>query len=98
MFTDLIQKFLLSDMKKSVSLKGGATMIANEMTGGQKIEIFLWFLALFIIKVLLVMISYNIVGPRIMEKWGKDPDNFRPLSFVESIFIVILFNNLFNRF
>jgi len=44
------------------------------------------------------MISYNIVVPKLMEKWGKNPENFRPISFVESIFIVILFNNLFSTF
>jgi hypothetical protein len=48
--------------------------------------------------VLLVMISYNIVVPRILESYSVDMQRFRTISFLESIFLVILFNNLFSRF
>jgi len=97
MFYDLVQKLLYKSMNNSNQMGGakGMMMPVPEYSG---LSLFLTVLALFIIKVLLVMISYNIVGPKVMEKWGMDPTRFRPLTFVECIFIVILFNQLFSRF
>jgi hypothetical protein len=94
MFYDLVKSFLVNSFKNNKKQIGGAPM----EQGYSSLSLFFTMLAVFLIKVLLVMISYNILGPRIMEKWGRDPKNFRALSFTESIFLVILFNNLFARF
>jgi hypothetical protein len=75
-------------------MKGGA-MDGSYSNG------FLFFiiaLSMFLIKVLLVMISYNIVVPRLLESYGNDMTKFRQLNFLEGIFLVILFNNLFGKF
>ena len=91
MFYDLVKKIIFNSFNKKMT--GGA-----EVSQYSNLSLFFIMIGLFIIKVLLVMISYNIVVPRILEKWGKNPEDFRPLSFVECVFIIILFNNLFNRF
>ena len=99
MFNSLVENFLFNSSqmalrpKKSMSMSGGS----NDM-GGSGFLIFLISLSIFFIKVLLVMISYNIVIPRILDSYGADMSRWRPLTFVESIFLVILFNNLFSRF
>lgn len=98
MFYDLVQSLVVNGFKvQNKKQSGGAVSVPAEsnISGA---SLFFTMLAIFVIKVLLVMISYNIVVPKMMEKWGKDPEDFRPLSFVESVFIVILFNNLFSRF
>lgn len=95
MFYDLVQKLLYKSVKQQQNGGGKNVQPAGEYNN---LSLFFTMLAIFIIKVLLVMISYNIVAPKVLEKWGRDPSKFRPLSFVECIFIVILFNNLFSRF
>jgi hypothetical protein len=80
-------------MKK---MAGGAA--AASESSGNGFMLFLITLCLFLIKVLLVMISYNIVVPRVLESYSVDMQRFRTITFVESIFLVILFNNLFSRF
>ena len=60
--------------------------------------LFLISLLFFVIKVLLVMISYNFVVPRLLSSYSVDMRKYRPITFVESIFLVILLNNLFSKF
>ena len=99
MFNSLVENFLFNSSqmalrpKKSMSMDGGSADMS-----GSGLLIFLISLSIFFIKVLLVMISYNIVIPRILDSYGADMSRWRPLTFVESIFLVILFNNLFSRF
>lgn len=81
--------------KKAQSMIGGAIAGTNAGTG---FLLFIITLAMFFIKVLLVMISYNIVIPRILDTYSVDMSRWRPLTFLEAIFLVILFNNLFSRF
>jgi hypothetical protein len=83
-------------MKKMMG--GAAAAVAAEGSRGGGFMLFLITLCLFLIKVLLVMISYNIVVPRILESYSVDMQRFRTITFLESIFLVILFNNLFSRF
>jgi hypothetical protein len=94
MIYDLVQSFMTTGFSGK-KMSGGAAVAGSSMSGW---SLFFSLLLIFIIKVLLVMISYNMVAPTVLEKWGKNPQEFRPLSFVECIFIVILFNNLFSRF
>ena len=48
------------------------------------------------IKSYLVMSTHNSVAPRLVANNGGDLENFRELSFGESVLLVILPNNLFN--
>ena len=95
MFSSVIENFLFNGGATKM-MKGGASGMDGSYSNG-----FLFFIiavAMFIIKVLLVMISYNIVVPKLLESYGNDLTKFRQLNFLEGIFLVILFNNLFGRF
>jgi hypothetical protein len=100
MFGSLVEHFIFNSQNGGAAMKkmmGGATAAA-EGSSGNGFMLFLITLCLFLIKVLLVMISYNIVVPRILESYSVDMQRFRTISFLETIFLVILFNNLFSRF
>jgi|688.fasta_scaffold1561828_2 hypothetical protein len=99
MFGSLVEHFIFNTQNAGSVIKkmaGGTTQ--NSESSGNGFMLFLITLCLFLIKVLLVMISYNIVVPRILESYSVDMQRFRTITFVESIFLVILFNNLFSRF
>ena len=100
MFGSLVEHFIFNSQNGGTAMKkmmGGAAAAA-EGSSGNGFMLFLITLCLFLIKVLLVMISYNIVVPRILESYSVDMQRFRTITFLESIFLVILFNNLFSRF
>jgi len=102
MFGSLVEHFIFNSQNGGAAMKkmmgGAAAAAAAEGSSGNGFMLFLITLCLFLIKVLLVMISYNIVVPRILESYSVDMQRFRTISFLESIFLVILFNNLFSRF
>jgi hypothetical protein len=100
MFGSLVEHFIFNSQNGGNAMKKmmGGAVAAAEGSGGNGFMLFLITLCLFLIKVLLVMISYNIVVPRILESYSVDMQRFRTISFLESIFLVILFNNLFSRF
>lgn len=100
MFGSLVEHFIFNSQNGGAAMKKmmGGAVAAAEGSGGNGFMLFLITLCLFLIKVLLVMISYNIVVPRILESYSVDMQRFRTISFLESIFLVILFNNLFSRF
>ena len=61
------------------------------------VSLFLMLVLTFFIKVILVQWSYNTIFPLLRYNMtGNTIKDFRPLTFVESIVVVILFNNLFN--
>ena len=103
MFGSLVEHFIFNSRNSGTVMKkmiGGAAAAAasSEGSSGNGFMLFIITLCLFLIKVLLVMISYNIVVPRILESYSVDMQRFRTITFLESIFLVILFNNLFSRF
>jgi len=100
MFGSLVEHFIFNSQNGGAAMKKmmGGAVAAAEGSSGNGFMLFLITLCLFLIKVLLVMISYNIVVPRILESYSVDMQRFRTISFLESIFLVILFNNLFSRF
>ena len=62
------------------------------------LSLFLMVVLVFFIKVILVQWSYNRIFPVLRYNMvGNTTKDFRPLTFVESIIVVILFNNLFSR-
>jgi len=99
MFGSLVEHFIFNSQNGGGMMKkmaGGAAAVSE--SSGNGFMLFLITLCLFLIKVLLVMISYNIVVPRILDSYSVDMQRFRTITFLESIFLVILFNNLFSRF
>jgi hypothetical protein len=75
-------------------------MIAGFVKGNKmkvdSVSLFLMVVIVFFIKVILVQWSYNRIFPVLRYNITNDSKDFRPLTFVESIVVVILFNNLFN--
>ena len=62
------------------------------------LSLFLMVILIFFIKVILVQWSYNRIFPILRYNMtGNSTKDFRPLTFIESIIVVILFNNLFSR-
>jgi len=100
MFSALIENFLFNNASMALRPRKGITMIGGGMTSGGQggfWEMFIIVLLIFLIKVFIVMISYNIVVPKLMQSWGNDMKYYRPISFMETVFLVFLFNNLFSR-
>ena len=61
------------------------------------LQLFLMLFLVFFIKVFLVQWSYNRIFPILRYNMVGNTKDFRPLTFVESIVFVILFNNLFGQ-
>tara|TARA_B100000287_G_scaffold394157_1_gene407992 strand:- start:398 stop:628 length:231 start_codon:yes stop_codon:yes gene_type:complete len=61
------------------------------------LQFFLIIFAVFLIKSWLVQWSYNNIMPKLIFNMTGNQRNFRRLSYLEAIIVVILFNNLFNR-
>ena len=62
------------------------------------LQLFLMMILIFFIKAFLVQWSYNRIFPILRYNMtGNSTKDFRPLTFIESIIVVILFNNLFSR-
>ena len=61
------------------------------------LQFFLVILVVFLIKSWLVQWSYNTIMPKLISNMTGTDKNFRRLSYLEAIVVVILFNNLFNR-
>ena len=60
------------------------------------LSLFIMVVLVFFIKVVLVQWSYNRIFPVLRYNMtGNTTKDFKPLTFVESIVVVILFNNLF---
>ena len=76
-------------------------MIAGFVKGNKmkvdSLSLFLMVILVFFIKVFLVQWSYNRIFPLLRYNITNTTKDFRPLTFIESIVVVILFNNLFGR-
>ena len=71
---------------------GGASKTVEKSLNGP--GIFFTLVIIFFIKVILVQWSYNKIFPVLRNNMGYSGE-FKPLTFGESILVVILFNNLF---
>ena len=60
------------------------------------VQFFFVILLVFLIKALLVQWSYNKIMPTLIYNINGKQGDFRRLSYIEAIIVVILFNNLFN--
>jgi hypothetical protein len=61
------------------------------------LQFFFVILLVFLIKAFLVQWSYNTIMPKLIYNINGKQSDFRRLSYMEAIIVVILFNNLFNR-
>jgi hypothetical protein len=83
-------------------MSGGAK---NSVNGIQKPNFFILMLitlALLLVKGFIVYLSYNLIMPKLIYSISKDrtlediEENFRSLSYLESVIFVILANTLFS--
>jgi hypothetical protein len=89
-----------------------AQNIVSSMSGGSKnnnisnkpnfFTVMLITLLLILVKGFIVYLAYNLIMPKIIYSVSKDrtlediEDNFRPLSYFESVIFAILTNTLFS--
>ena len=59
------------------------------------ISLSIMIIALLLIRAYIVQITYNMMWPKIVSNSGGDTTGFTPLTFYESLMIVILFSFLF---
>ena len=80
-------------------------MLYYKMIGGfvkgnkmkvNSMNLFIMMVLVFLIKAWLVQWSYNYIMPKLTYNMGNKTNDFRKLSYMESIVVVRLFNNLFS--
>tara|TARA_E500000178_G_scaffold254469_1_gene251063 strand:- start:297 stop:551 length:255 start_codon:yes stop_codon:yes gene_type:complete len=78
------------------ALNGGKLkkMIKNEKFSSL-FAIFFMIVLVLLIKAYVVQLTYNMMWPKIVENSGGDTSRFKPLTFYESLMVVILFSFLF---
>ena len=75
-------------------LFGGKTLESIGVTSSWQLIISVFII--FFIQVWLVQWSYNTIFPLLIyNTTGNNNNNFKPLTYAESIIVVILFTNLF---
>ena len=84
-------------MIRDFVMYGGGKKVKNTLvTGKLSMSIIVLLLGVYILKALVVQLSYNSVAPRLISNWGQDTSNFRQLTFQEALMFTILANFLFN--
>ena len=78
---------------------GGASKIQKVLTGTSfnMLSVFALCLAILLTRGYIVQITYNIMWPKIVTNTGGDNSQFTPLTYYESLMIVILFSFLFGK-
>lgn len=93
MISRAVEKFVMRNMSG-----GGKMDRVSSGAGVSGLYVFLFSLLMLLVKAFLVMLSYNYVMPDLLSSYGVDMRSYRPLTFVNALLLVILFNNLFNYF
>ncbi len=96
----LITSFVQGNRSTS-SMNGGGTN--NKL--GSFLYLLVIFLILLLIKSYIVQVAYNHIMPTLIYsvdvkgqmKYEEIRNNFRPITYVEAILVVILFNMLFSK-
>ena len=85
---------------KAIKILSGGGIISHSIRNENLFEIFVITILIIIIKAFIVMICYNTVMPRLISSYTKnyDPNDFYKINIWESIFLVLLFSNLFGRY
>lgn len=78
---------------------GGASKIQKVLTGTSfnMLSVFALCLVILLTRGYIVQITYNIMWPKIVTNTGGDNSQFTPLTYYESLMIVILFSFLFGK-
>jgi len=78
---------------------GGAQKIQKMFTGTPEniIVLFCACLAIILIRAYAVQLTYNIIWPKVVTNTGGNNSQFTPLTYYESLMIVLLFSFLFGK-
>ena len=97
--------FLVENLVKSIvqnkTMHGGNNSIANKGSPNFFLVLIFSLIAL-LIKGYIIYITYNLIVPRIIYSLSENKtlenieNNFKPLTFVESLLLVIFTNTLFS--
>ena len=87
-----MQQKMLNGLVKLVG--GGSNDLGLNLSTG---SLFLYALLLLALRSVLVMLTYNMVAPKIIQNTRSDVGEFRPITFLESVLFVILVSNLIGR-
>ena len=87
---------VLSNFGMKLIQKGGARAVVTRGSGINMLALFAVALLALMMRAFIVQITYNAVVPKLVENLGVDSTNFRPITFMESILLVILTQNLLN--
>ena len=85
---------LIKNIEKAVLGQVGGSK-GSSGKGNDMLMVLLVGLLFLCIKSYLVMVTYNAVAPRVISNNGGDLENYRDITFGESVMLVILINNLF---
>ena len=69
--------------------------IFKDQKASDIITLIFLILLLFILRAYIVQVTYNLMWPKIVSNTGGDNSQFKPITFYESLMIVILFSFLF---
>ena len=87
---------ILSNFGMNLIQKGGAKAVMGQGTGINMLALFIVAILAIMMRAFIVQISYNAVAPKLVDNLGVDSTNFRPITFMESVLLVILAQNLLN--
>ena len=97
-----IATFLNSDqIMKGGKMNNSGTTIQGNKTSNVFVIMVITFIYI-LIKGIIVYILYNMLVPKLIYSLSKDrsvedvQNNFKPITYIESILVVILFNTLFS--
>ncbi len=84
----------LHDMLKPALGQSGG----GKQNGG--LLLFVIILTLFLIRAFIVQYSFSMIVPNLIARFSAEPEktlaNYRPLTYVEAIFLTLLTSSLFN--
>ena len=85
---------------KAIKILSGGGIISHSIRNENLFEILIITLLIIIIKAFIVMICYNTVIPKMLISYKKNynPNDFYKINIWESVFLVLLFSNLFGRY
>ena len=84
-------------MLRDIVMYGGGKKVKTALvTGTLSISMIALLVGVYLLKAIIVQITYNSVAPRLIANWGNQTSQFKPLTFQEALMFTLLANFLFN--
>ena len=85
-------------MISNMLMLGGGKKVESILKGDGDISVFsgiVLLIFLFVLRAMVVQLAYNKVAPKLIDNWGHDNSNFKPLTFQDALLFTILISFLF---